>query len=47
VEEAMTWGLIDRITDSDVLETARALAQDVLSATPDHAAAIKRMIEAL
>lgn len=46
VEEAMTWGLIDRITESDVLETARALAQDVLSATPVHAAAIKRMIEA-
>ena len=45
VEEAATWGLIDRIRDGDVLEESRALAADVLSATPAHAAAIKRMID--
>ncbi|MCT4553920.1 MAG: enoyl-CoA hydratase/isomerase family protein [Pelagimonas sp.] len=45
VEEAATWGLIDRISDGDVLEDARAMAADVLSATPTHAAAIKRMID--
>jgi enoyl-CoA hydratase/carnithine racemase len=45
VEEAATWGLIDRISDGDVLEDARAMAADVLSATSTHAAAIKRMID--
>ena len=43
VEEALTWGLIDRIAE-DLLAEARALAADVLAATPQHAAAIKRMI---
>lgn len=49
VEEAAVWGLVDRVVDGDLMETAlmetaRALAADVLSATPSHAAAIKRMI---
>ena len=43
VEEALTWGLVDRIAE-DPLAEARALAADVLAATPEHAAAIKRMI---
>ncbi|WP_136439496.1 enoyl-CoA hydratase/isomerase family protein [Pacificoceanicola onchidii] len=44
VEEAFTWGLIDRITEGDVLDAARDMAADSLGATPEHAAAIKRMI---
>lgn len=45
--EALAWGLVDRIVEPDALiETARALAADTLSATPEHAAAIKRMIAA-
>lgn len=43
VEEAQTWGLIDRITD-DPLSTARDLAADALAATPEHAAGIKALI---
>jgi enoyl-CoA hydratase len=43
--EALTWGLIDRITEpDDLLPTARALCADVLAASPAHAAAIKRMV---
>ncbi|MCT4559181.1 MAG: enoyl-CoA hydratase/isomerase family protein [Pelagimonas sp.] len=45
VEEAMTWGLVDHITDGDVIEAARELSEAVLAATPEHASAIKRMIE--
>lgn len=45
VEEAATWGLIDRVVEADtLLAVAQALAADSLAATPDHAAAIKRMI---
>lgn len=40
---ALTWGLLDEIAE-DPLAEARALAADVLAATPDHAAAIKRLI---
>lgn len=44
-EEALAWGLIDRIVaPEDLLPTARALAADVLAAQPGHAAAIKRLI---
>ncbi len=43
-EEALAWGLIDRIVPADaLLETARQLAADVLAAKPGHAAAIKAM----
>lgn len=43
--EALSWGLIDRIAEPATLnDDARALAADALSAAPDHAAAIKRMI---
>lgn len=45
VEEALGWGLIDRIVAPDALLTeAAALAAPVMSATPDHALAIKRLI---
>ena len=44
-EEALAWGLIDRIVAAeDLLPTARALAADVLAAIPGHAGAIKRLI---
>ena len=44
-EEALAWGLIDRIAPPEALmDTARALCADVLAASPAHAAAIKRMI---
>jgi enoyl-CoA hydratase len=43
--EAQAWGLIDRIVQPEALmDTARALAADVLAASPGHAAAIKAMI---
>lgn len=44
-EEAVTWGLIDRIVaPSDLLDTASALAADVCAATPEHARAINGLI---
>lgn len=44
-DEALRIGLIDRIVAPEALmETARALAEDVLGATHEHAAAIKGMI---
>lgn len=46
-DEALAWGLIDRIVPPEALmDTARALAADVLAARPGHAAAIKAMIRA-
>lgn len=45
VEEARDWGLIDRIVaPEELLVTARALAEDTLTADPSHAAAIKALI---
>ncbi|MDX5358689.1 MAG: enoyl-CoA hydratase/isomerase family protein [Rhodobacterales bacterium] len=44
-DEALAWGLLDRLVAPEALvETAKALAGDVLAAKPGHAAAIKRMI---
>jgi enoyl-CoA hydratase len=44
-DEALAWGLVDRIVAPEVLlEAARSMAADSLAATPEHAAAIKRMI---
>jgi enoyl-CoA hydratase/carnithine racemase len=43
-KEAAGWGLIDRVVEDDVMAEARVLAHDVLAATPQHAASIKRMI---
>jgi enoyl-CoA hydratase len=46
-EEALAWGLIDRIVPGDgLMEAALALAADTLAASPEHAAAIKRMVAA-
>lgn len=45
VEEALSWGLIDRIVPAEaLLDEARVLCGDVLAAAPAHAAAIKRMV---
>lgn len=45
-DEALTFGLIDRITDpDDLLPTAHALAADTLAADPAIAAGIKRMCQ--
>jgi enoyl-CoA hydratase len=44
-EEALSWGLIERIVEPEgVMAAARALAGDVLAAKAGHAAAIKAMI---
>lgn len=44
-EEALRWGLIDRIAPPEsLLDDARALAADACAATPDHVAAIKRLV---
>lgn len=44
-DEALAWGLIDRVVPAEALmDTARVLAADVLAADPSHVAAIKRMI---
>lgn len=44
-KEALTWGLVDRIVaDDDLIDVATELAADVISATPDHASAIKSML---
>lgn len=43
--EALSWGLIDRIVPpEDLMPTALALAADCIAATPEHVAAIRRMI---
>lgn len=44
VEEALSWGLVDRVVDADLLDTARALAADTLGAEASHAWAIKGLI---
>lgn len=44
-EEALHWGLIDRVVAADsLLESAEALTADVCAATADHARAIKGLI---
>lgn len=43
-EEALAWGLIDRITAPDtLLESAKALAADALNADQSHVAALTRL----
>jgi enoyl-CoA hydratase/carnithine racemase len=43
--EALSWGLIDRIVETDALdETIATLAADARSATPEHVAGIKGLI---
>ena len=44
-EEALQWGLIDRIVAPEALMTeARALAADTLGQTPEHSRAIKALV---
>ncbi len=44
-EEALAWGLIDRMVPAELLmDNARALATDVLGATPAHIKAIKQLV---
>lgn len=46
-DEALSWGLIDRIVEPEALaETAAALAADALAADVAHVAGIKRLIAA-
>lgn len=43
-EDALAWGLIDRICDPEALtDTAMSLAEHALAADPGHVAALKRM----
>ena len=45
-EEALTFGLVDRIVEGDALmDTARGLTTDVCAATPEIAHAIGRMCD--
>lgn len=45
VEEALAWGLVDRVVPPEELESAvAALAADALAASPAHVAEIKRMV---
>jgi enoyl-CoA hydratase/carnithine racemase len=46
-EEALAWGLIDRIVAPEALEaTVAELAADALAAAPEHLSALKRMLRA-
>jgi enoyl-CoA hydratase/carnithine racemase len=43
-EEALAWGLIDRVVPpDDLMPSAKALAADALAADPEHVRALKRM----
>ena len=44
-EDALAWGVVDRLVEGEaLLATAQALTADCVAATPSHAAAIKRMV---
>ena len=46
-DEALAWGLVDRLVPLEALtEAARTLAADAMAAKPGHAGAIKAMIDA-
>ena len=46
-DEALAWGLVDRLVPPEALtEAARTLAADAMAAKPGHAGAIKAMIDA-
>lgn len=46
-EEALSWGLVDRVVDDDALDAAiDETVADALKAAPAHVAAIKRMVPA-
>ena len=42
--EALSWGLIDRIVDGDLMAEARALTEPTLAANPRHRAQINRLL---
>ncbi len=42
-EEALNFGLVDRLVDGDVVEAARSIAADTLAAKPEIAAGIKEL----
>jgi enoyl-CoA hydratase/carnithine racemase len=44
-DEALRFGLIDRIVDGDVVAEARAIAEDTLNADPETVRDIKKMCE--
>jgi hypothetical protein len=45
VDEALAWGLVDRICrPEDLLDQAHALTADAVGASADHVAAIKRLV---
>jgi enoyl-CoA hydratase/carnithine racemase len=45
-DEALSWGLVDRIVPAeDLMPAARALCADVLAADQAHATAIKRLVK--
>lgn len=45
-EEALAWGILDRMVEpSALIDEARSLAADALGATPAHVAAIKAMVD--
>ena len=45
VEEALAWGLVDRIVEREALmDEVRRLAADAMAAAPLHLAALKRMM---
>ena len=44
-DEALAWGLVDRLVPADaLLDTAEAMAADALGASREHVAAIKSLI---
>lgn len=43
-EDALSWGLLDRIVEWDLMAEVGLLAADTLAASAEHVAAIKRMI---
>lgn len=45
-EEALRFGLVDRLVDGDVVDAAREIAADTLAATPEIAAGIKGLCRA-
>ena len=46
-QEALDWGLFDRVVPGDsLMQSARDLAANALAASPDHAAALKAMCRA-
>ncbi|NIY71581.1 enoyl-CoA hydratase/isomerase family protein [Marivivens donghaensis] len=43
-DEALSYGLVDRLVDDDLMSAVREIAADALGASPDHIAGIKALI---